>query len=162
MTPFAEALTEAMTARGISRATIAEQLGNQHVGRWLAGLSMPEHGAVVELADLLGWPRLVTLSAAIRTGPCAMCGQPGLNTRKPYPPKFCSPRCMYRANDRKRRGVVRMTRAESQSRRLTLYQEGVRSFCLRCTERTLICPDAACELQKHGISPARLSRRLAA
>jgi hypothetical protein len=160
VTPFADELNAAVQTRGISRATIAEQLGNLHVHRWLAGQSMPEHGAVVELADLLGWPRLVTLSAAIRTGPCSMCGQPGLNMRKPYPPKFCSKRCMYRANDRKRRGVVRMTRAESFSRRLTLYQESVRSFCSDCTERTMVCRDASCELR--GVSPARLDRRLVA
>lgn len=160
MTPFADELALAVAVRGITRATIAEQMGNQHVHRWLAGQSMPEHGTVVELADLLGWPRLVTLSAAVRTGPCSLCGQPGLNMRKPYPPRFCSKRCMYRANDRKRRGVVRLTRAESHSRRLTLYQDAVRAMCMSCTARSMVCTQPDCELR--DVSPARLSLRSAA
>lgn len=160
MTEFAAELGRAMDARGMTRAQVAEAMGSQHVTRWISGKTLPEHPTVVELADLLGWSRLVELSAAIRTGPCSMCGNPGLNMRKPWPPRYCSKACMYRASDRRHRGVVKMTRAESQSRRLTAHQAAVRAFCLACTERTLVCLQPKCELRP--VSPAKLARRAAA
>lgn len=160
MTDFPAELARAMETRGYTRSQVAAQMGNTHVHKWLNGTALPEHPTIVELADLLDWPKLVAISAAIRTGPCVLCGRPGLNMRKPEPPRYCSKRCMYRANDRRRRKVVSLTRAESFSRSLTLHQDAVRAFCSSCTERTLICRQPACELRP--VSPARLSTRQAA
>lgn len=163
MTPFAEALTEAMTARGMTAVALAEDMGSNvsTISDWKRGRRLPGMENAHALAEALDWPALSRLAMKARTRTCPVCEAAFvIRSKATRHGAFCSKACRAAAAYRRLYGTAKEHDGRVARNRLTMYQDAVLAFCTSCTARTLLCTQPECELR--SVSPARLDRRMAA
>lgn len=166
MTAFSSELRRAMSIRKTSRPDVVKATGacSTLVKRWMEGVSYPDHGTVVVLADLLHWPTLVERSVADRTGRCEGCGGATFVTRGVERARFCGMTCRRRTHDRIRNGRRKQHSVGVVTRQRDVLRRAVAAFCQDC-EPEGICRDEECRLR--GVSPlpfiplSQVSRRAA-
>ena len=149
MTTFHSELRRAVTHRGATRTDLCRITGacSTLAKRWMEGNVYPDHRTVVQLADALDWPGLVSISVADRTGRCEACDGPAFATRGGHPPRFCGARCRRRHADRRKHGRVLTQDRKILRYRLEEHVEAVKAYCDACTGAEHICRDAECPLR---------------
>lgn len=91
---FGDELRRAMTARRASSKRLVAAIGitTSSLGNYRAGTNLPRLSTARRLAEVLDWPRLVTIVAEGRRGTCARCGREWFNEGG-SPKRFCSTAC---------------------------------------------------------------------
>lgn len=91
---FGQELRKAMLARGVGAGRLGEAagVGKAAIANWKTGGNLPRVATAARLADVLDWPKLVELSRAGRSAPCARCGRTFVNEGG-SPARYCSVDC---------------------------------------------------------------------
>jgi transcriptional regulator with XRE-family HTH domain len=153
MTTFALELARAIEARANpSLVALAAEAGlsAQTISNLRRARNQPSIRAAAALADVLDWPKLLTVAERARRRPCRVCGQEYVTihnsqTRRVY----CGHRCQQvhwnrqaaLGRQRKRRKVEK-----AASFRLQAAQKAVAAFCRSC-QWDGVCRDDSCELR---------------
>lgn len=91
---FGQELRRAMVTREVGALRLAEAAGvaKSAIANWKAGGNLPRVDTANRLAEVLDWPKLVTLARAGRTVTCARCRRDFVNEGG-SPARFCSVDC---------------------------------------------------------------------
>lgn len=157
---FAEALTEAMTARGVSGNELGRLIGanGNCVSRWIRGITFPSIRYADAAADVLEWPQLRTIAVKALSKRCgrASCRKRFMATsRHRLDARFCSPACQM-ANTKAR---FEAKKRKAGQARMDALERAITAFCRSC-EPEGICRTSDCLLR--GFSPLPLIVRKAA
>jgi hypothetical protein len=144
-------LQRALTTRGTSAyaAAKATGLGVSTVHGILRGKT-PRYTTAVKLAEHLHWERLATLALTERMRTCPTCGMEFMSAYEKVA-TYCSRRCRMTARQRRLREHG-ARQAVIVNHRLAEYRAAIAAHCRGC-EPFGLCRDAACEIQKAGLSP---------
>jgi transcriptional regulator with XRE-family HTH domain len=153
---FGALLVETLAARGVSKKSLARQLGSSGglIWQWCAGNNLPRLETALRLSEALGEPRLATIVREARTQHCETCGTAIVNEGG-SPIRFCTESCKAIRNQL-RSGTPTRERAIVAERRLSLHRDAVAAFCAGC-EPDGLCRDVDCALRP--VSPLRLAKR---
>lgn len=138
------------------RAEVAAEAGVTSGTLWAlwSGRQSPSPTLTARLADVLSWPRLVTISESIRQRECAVCGQRFIDPTAELRGLYCSKRCRGTGDSRNKR-ESKHVRVAIIARQLERHREAVARFCRHCALDG-VCPDNTCDLRP--VSPLPLPR----
>lgn len=156
--PLAAELRRAMTTRGIGCTELAHALSIRPstLSNYRRSASVPSSAMVAALADILGWSKLIEVSAVLRSRICPVDQHHFFDDSNRQNAVYCSMKCCRTAHTRVVRGDVKI-RYVITTRRLARHVAAIDAFCRSCAP-DLVCPDATCPIQVNKVSPLPLPR----
>ena len=150
LSDFATELGKALEHNDMNVPELAVHCGvsSNAIYLWLRGIRRPTMAAAARAAEILNWPRLVTVSAKDRRRRCIVCNRQYVSLAKnPSHGRFCGTKCQQTWHARQQRG----NRESIAFARLREHQAAVEAMCRSCEPADLICRNNGCPLR--GVSP---------
>lgn len=149
---FGHELRKAIRARDVTQRSIAQALGMQpnRLCDYMAGRVIPMMDRVIRLADVLMWPKLVTIAQSATVRVCELCGIDYYDAGQQRKSRWCGQSCRQTHHSRRMRGNSQVNERLAR-RRVARYAAAVTAFCGDCTAGEGLCRDDQCHLR--AVSP---------